>query len=45
MFGMSALFGIGAWFAESSDRAGGMTAIAVFSTFGFMASYLGFYFG
>ena len=42
---MSVLFGIGAWFEEDKGSAAGMTILAAFSTFGFMATYLGFYFG
>jgi hypothetical protein len=35
LFAMSVLFGSSAWFAISTDRAAGMTILAIFSTFGF----------
>ena len=44
LFAMSVLFGFSAWFTENGDRAAGMTMLAVFSTFGFIMAYFGFYF-
>ena len=43
-FAMSVLFGISASFAEDKENLGGLVFLAVFSTFGFVAAYLGFCF-
>jgi hypothetical protein len=45
MLGMATLFGVSAWFEKDAGRAGGMIALSIFATIGFIGSYCFFYFG